>query len=128
MSEEKVLTLRGKKAVWAPVPAGVGGGFVANIELEISTEGAYSFVSADKTGNEIAAAITAGTPVYVLGHAVMSNVSGFDLYMPFNTYLTVQSGMKAVVCSYFSNGTEILVQLAPDGASAVVTQATYTKA
>lgn len=24
MSEEKVLTLRGKRAVWAPVPAGVG--------------------------------------------------------------------------------------------------------
>ena len=26
MSEEKVLTLRGKKAVWAPAPSGVGGG------------------------------------------------------------------------------------------------------
>lgn len=25
MSEEKVLTMRGKKAVWAPAPAGVGG-------------------------------------------------------------------------------------------------------
>ena len=26
MSEERVLTLRGKKAVWAPAPAGGGGG------------------------------------------------------------------------------------------------------
>lgn len=36
MSEEKVLTLRGKKAVWAPAPAGVGGG-VQVVTMDINT-------------------------------------------------------------------------------------------
>ena len=58
MNEEKVLTLRGKRAVWAPAPAGGGGNdreFV--VEIAVDYHGEYS---GNKTYEEMQAAAAAG--------------------------------------------------------------------
>lgn len=60
MSKEKVLTLRGKKAVWAPAPAGVGGSG-AFIVTATTTDG--STYTADKTFADTLAAFKAGQVV-----------------------------------------------------------------
>ena len=71
MNEEKVLTLRGKRAVWAPASAGVGGGGLV-VNITQNGDGTYS---ADKTfaevqeqikaGNSVSAKISIGSMVYV---------------------------------------------------------------
>lgn len=52
MMNEKVLTLRGKKAVWAPSPAGVGGGggitlYCDETYVDVSAEAPESLPSAN---------------------------------------------------------------------------------
>ena len=57
MSEEKVLTMRGKRAVWAPASAGVGGGaFIVTATIDTAS----GSVSVDKTFEEVKEQIKAG--------------------------------------------------------------------
>ena len=58
MNEEKVLTLRGKRAVWAPAPAGGGGAFVVIFE---SADG--QTFTCDRTFAEIETALRSGLTV-----------------------------------------------------------------
>lgn len=67
MSEEKVLTLRGKKAVWAPAPAGVGG---TTVEVYPDFSAYPPKYTSNMTGADILKAAANGPIVGVLTDGV----------------------------------------------------------
>ena len=119
MSEEKVLTLRGKKAVWAPAPAGTGPidpkrlpegypykeGSKTVIEWDGNSEGRPSF------GSEVSGACKVSDEVfYNLAGCPITFIAGDEV-----VELTLSEGVKATdnVYSYGDgiNQTSVLVVL-----------------
>ena len=86
MSEEKVLTLRGKKAVWAPSPTGGGGGvFVVKVDENlVASTGVV----------EIAEAVTAGKQVVLIDDSDGQNI----YYIP----LVLSTGGMAIFSAALS--------------------------
>ena len=83
MSEEKVLTLRGKKAVWAHAPAGVGGGaFIVNVT--VADDGTCT---ADKTFAEMEEAYLSGMVLKVVEKQTTEYMTG-DLVYNLNQYMS----------------------------------------
>lgn len=95
MSEEKVLTLRGKRAVWAPASAGVGGGVQV---VEITTADGLTYTSSH-TGAEINAMALKG--------AVVAKIKASGLEMPaayFGCSQIVGEGFSVSIGACFTVG------------------------
>ena len=75
MNEEKVLTLRGKRAVWAPAPAGVGVG----VQVVTMTATGANVFTTSHTGREISEMAKTGKVVLFF--------NGADAEVPYSGHL-----------------------------------------
>lgn len=96
MSEEKVLTLRGRKAVWAPASAGGGGGALV---VEAKGPGADGFHVTSHTGQEVIQALLSGKSVHVVARPLDSD--DVDFIFVFAGYYI---GKPTFTCAYSDGG------------------------